>query len=315
MPSPDTIAAMGRQWIECVMNVSEGRRAETLDAIGRTLQRTPGTHLLSVSTDWDHHRSVFSFIAPPDRIGDACFAAIDEAVQRIDLRRHQGVHPRIGAADVVPLIPLGNVPVARCVKLARSLAEKVWSQLGVPVYLYEQAALRPERRNLAAIRRGGFEALRELVQSDPGRRPDFGEPRLHPAAGASVIGVRGPLVAWNVFLATPDLDAAREIARRIRERDGGLPGVKALGFLIAKRNQSQVSMNLTDFRRTSPAQAFQRIVQEARDLGVAVAGSEIIGHVPREALPPGVEKELRVENFYPGMILEERIRQVLDGRD
>ncbi len=302
---------MARPWIECVINVSEGRSQSVLDAIAEAVQGVSETFLLSVSSDRDHNRSVLSLIAPPSRIVQACLNTIREAVQRIDLRHHQGVHPRIGAADVVPLVPLEGVTIQECVPLAWELGQRVWSELGVPVYFYEHASRRLGRANLAVIRRGGFETLRETVATDPDRRPDVGEARLHPSAGASVIGVRDALIAWNVYLKRGDLGAARELARRIRERDGGLPAVKALGFFIAMRNQAQVSMNLTDFRRTSPIQVHRRLRLEASRLGVELGSSELIGHIPRAALPPGQEVELEIEGFHPGMILENRIEEVL----
>ncbi len=293
------------------MNVSEGRRRAVLDPIAEAVRSAPETCLLSLSSDRDHNRSVLSFIAPPTQIVQSCLSAIGEAVQGIDLRRHQGVHPRIGAADVVPLVPLEGVTIEECIPLAGDLGDRVWRELGVPVYFYEYAARRPDRSNLAAIRRGGFEALVEKVATDPDRAPDIGEARLHPSAGATVIGVRDALIAWNVYLEKGGLDAARELARRIRERDGGLPAVKALGFFIETRKQAQVSMNLTDFRRTSPIQVHRRLRLEAERLGVELGSSELIGHIPRAALPAGQEAELGIEGFHSGMILENRIEEAL----
>lgn len=314
-PREDTMAAMEGRWIECVMNVSEGRRDSVLNPISRAVRSSSGTFLLSVSSDSDHNRSVFSFISTPSQIVRACLAAIKEAVEGIDLRRHQGVHPRIGAADVVPLVPLGGVTVQDCLPLARTLGERVWRDLRVPVYFYEYSAERPGRSNLAVIRRGGFETLRDRVGDDPSRFPDLGEARLHPSAGAVVVGVREALIAWNVYLKHGSLKDARELARRIRERDGGMPAVKALGFFIGKRNQAQVSMNLTDYRRSSPILVHRRLRVEAARLGVELGSSELIGHIPRAALAPGQERELGIENFHPGMILENRIEEVLRGAE
>ncbi len=305
------MAVMTDPWVECVMNVSEGRSASVLDPIAAAVGNAPGAFLLDVSSDADHNRSVFSFIASPSRIVGACLEAIREAVRRIDLRHHQGVHPRIGAADVVPLVPLGDVTTEECVPLAHELGELVWRELEVPVYFYERAARRPDRTNLAVIRRGGFEALRETIKTDPDRRPDLGEASLHESAGATVIGVREALIAWNVYLKRGDLKAARQLAHRIRERDGGLPGVKALGFFIERRGQAQVSMNLTDYRRSAPIQVRGRLRLEADRLGVELGSSELIGLVPRAALPAGQEDELEIEGFHRGMILENRIEEVL----
>lgn len=301
---------MTRRIVECVINVSEGRRRNVLRKLGAAIEAAPHTSLLDVSADPDHNRTVFSFISTPDWIKEAAFEAIRKAVELVDLRRHSGVHPRIGAADVVPLVPIEGVSVQQCVELAHRLGKRVAEELRIPVYFYEYAALRPDRKDLAAIRRGGLKAL-EAAISDPARRPDVGPGRLHPTAGAVVIGVRDPLIAFNVYLETSDAAVARLIARRIRERDGGLPGVKALGFFIKHRGQAQVSMNLTDFRKTSPAAAYERIREEAQRLGVLPDGSELIGLAPRAALPDGSEKALRIENYHPGMILENRIEEAL----
>ncbi len=306
-----TINGMARRIVECVMNVSEGRRRTVLGDIGAVIESTPHTFLLDVSADPDHNRTVFTFISTPQKIEEAAMKAIGKTVEAIDLRRHSGVHPRIGAADVVPFVPIEGVTIQECVELAHRLGNRVADELHVPVFFYEYAALRPERKNLAEIRRGGLEGLRRAIGEDPSRRPDVGPSRLHPTAGAAAIGVRDPLIAFNVYLETENVGAARRIARLIRERDGGLPAVKALGLFIKRRGQAQVSMNLTDFRRTSPAVAFQRILEEADRCGVRVACSELIGLAPRAALPEGSEKALRIENFDARMILENRIEEAL----
>ncbi|MFQ5739584.1 MAG: glutamate formimidoyltransferase [Acidobacteriota bacterium] len=303
---------MSHRLVECVTNISEGRNPETIAAIAEAIQKVPHAFLLDCSSDFDHHRSVYTFAGPPEPVSEAAFAAIRTAVERIDLRCHQGVHPRIGAADVVPLIPLRGVTMEECIELARLLGRKAAARLSLPVYLYQHAALNPGRRELAEIRRGGFERLREEICRDPKRQPDFGPPQLHPRAGATVIGARGLLIAFNIYLRTSDVSVARQIACQVRESGGGLPGVKALGFYLARRHQTQVSMNLTDFRRTPPAKVFERVRREGRKLKVDVDSSEIVGLVPEAALPPGLEIELRVENFHPGLILENRIEEALE---
>ncbi len=307
--NPPTIR---EEQLECVMNVSEGRDPSVLEAIERVIVETPQTYLLDIDADPDHNRAVFSFLGTLRSCPEAAYRAIGKAVERIDLRSHTGVHPRIGAADVIPFVPLRGISGQQSIPVVRELAARVAGDYSLPVYLYELAALRPERTNLALIRRGGLEALaRAFERNDPQRVPDFGPPRLHPTAGACVIGVRRPLIAFNVYLDTDEVTVARQIARRVRERDGGLPAVKALGFLIAQRGRAQVSMNLTDHRVTSLQEAFRRVQQEARRLGTGVLSSELVGLVPSEALPPGWERELSLEDFTPDRILEQRITRVL----
>ncbi len=307
--NPPTIR---EEQLECVMNVSEGRDPSVLEAIERVIVETPQTYLLDIDADPDHNRAVFSFLGTLRSCPEAAYRAIGKAVERIDLRSHTGVHPRIGAADVIPFVPLRGISGQQSIPVVRELAARVAGDYSLPVYLYELAALRPERTNLALIRRGGLEALaRAFERNDPQRVPDFGPPRLHPTAGACVIGVRRPLIAFNVYLDTDEVTVARQIARRVRERDGGLPAVKALGFLIAQRGRAQVSMNLTDHRVTSLQEAFRRVQQEARRLGTGVLSSELVGLVPSEALPPGWARALSLEDFTPDRILEQRITRVL----
>ncbi len=293
--------------VECVPNFSEGRAPAKIDAIVAAI-RSVGAIVLDRTSDTDHNRSVVTFAAPADRIGDAAFCAVKQAVVSIDLRSHVGEHPRIGAADVVPFVPISGVTLEDCVRIAHQTGRRIWEELRVPVYFYEAAALRPQCRNLAEIRRGNWERLREEVLTSPERRPDCGGPELHPSAGAVVVGARKFLIAFNVNLATSDLAIARRIARTIRESSGGLPAVKAMGVLLASQNMAQVSMNLTDFEQTSIYAAFDAVCAEASRDGVGVSGSELIGLVPQRALGAGNPASLRIENFNPSMILETRLQ-------
>ncbi len=299
------------QQLECIMNVSEGRDRATLHAIGAAIESVPRAHLLDVDSDADHHRTVLTFLGDLESCPEAAFRAIGEAVDRIDLRTHRGVHPRIGSADVVPFVPIRKLTLEQCVNAAGALAARVAETYELPVFLYEFAARRPERSNLALIRQGGLDSLRQRMASDPAWAPDFGPGKLHPSAGACVIGVRRPLIAFNIFLESKDLALARQIARRVRESSGGLKAVKALGLYLEDRGRAQVSMNLTDFRTTSVEQAFDRVQEEARRLATDVHSSQLIGLAPREAFPEGLEQKLRLENFSPDRLLENRIERIL----
>jgi len=289
----------------CVPNISEGRRAAVLRACARAIAAT-SVRLLDASRDEAHHRAVLTVAGDADAVRAAVVALFAEAVPAIDLRRHAGVHPRIGAVDVVPVVPLGHTPMGAAVDLARQLGDTVAQQFAVPVYLYEEAASRPSRRRLEDVRRGQFEGLAEKMR-DPAWVPDYGPPAPHPTAGATAVGARRPLIAFNVTLATDQLDVAKAIARTLRERSGGLPGVKALGVPLLDRGCVQVTMNLTDVARTSMRQAFERVREEARHRGVAVGGSEIIGLVPRSALPPDGPAVLQLDHFTPRSVLEDRL--------
>jgi len=289
----------------CVPNISEGRRPAVLRACARAVAGA-SARLLDASRDEAHHRAVLTFAGDADTVAAAVVGIFAEAVPAIDLRRHEGVHPRIGAVDVVPVVPLGSTPMPAAVELARRLGETVARQFAVPVYLYEEAASQPFRRRLEDVRRGQFEGLAARL-CDPAWRPDYGPPTPHPTAGATAIGARRPLVAFNVMLATDDLAVAKAVARTVRERSGGLPGVKALGVPLLDRGCVQVTMNLTDVMRTSMGQAFDRVREEAARLGVAVAGSEIIGLVSRSSLPPEGPAALQLEHFTPRVLLEERL--------
>ena len=293
--------------VECVPNFSEGQDAEKVHAIATAIGSVQGIVVLDVTLDPDHHRSVITFAGPADSVGEAALLGVARAVESIDLTRQSGVHPRIGAADVVPFVPVQNITLKECEDLAAAVGEQIWRRLHVPVYLYEAAARRPDRVNLENIRRGGFEKLRDLVRTDPDRRPDFGEAALHPTAGATVVGARKFLVAFNINLNTPNVKLAQAIAKRIRASSGGLPFVKAMGVRLKSRNLAQVSMNLTNFEITPISTVFAIVCAEAALAGVNIAGSEIVGLIPRKAMEGSEEWLPTVENFNPGVILENRL--------
>ena len=271
--------------IEAVPNFSEGRRTDVIDELAAAVQRS-GARLLDRTSDADHNRTVLTVAGPPEPVLQGLFNAVEAAVARIDLRRHRGVHPRLGAADVIPLVPIRNCTLVDCALLARLLGRRIGDELDLPVYLYGEAATRREHRNLADVRRGEYEALVRDIH-DPRRAPDFGPAKVGPA-GAVVVGARSLLIAFNVFLHTEDVTVARAIARQIRERDGGLPAVRALGLLVD--GQAQVSMNLVDYRATSPRAAVEAIRKQAARYAVELDRSELIGLIPQGALP-GHEKE------------------------
>lgn len=293
--------------IECVPNFSEGRRPEVISQIADAIAAVPGVSILDRESDASHNRSVITFIAPPESVVEAALQGARAARDLIDLNGHTGEHPRMGAMDVCPLIPLEGVTSEMCVALARELGERMAAELEIPVYLYEQAAVRPERADLAAVRKGGFEVLREAALTDESRRPDFGGPGLHPTAGATAVGVRKPLIAYNIDLTTRDADIAKKIAAAVRGRDGGLRCLKALGFFIRERDCAQVSMNLTDFGATGLHRAFEAVKREAERYGTGIRRSEIIGLVPEQALLDAAAWELQIDGFSTSMILERQI--------
>lgn len=295
--------------LECVPNFSEGRDRAVLDALREAGGSVPGSALLDVHADRSHHRSVFTLAGRPDAVADAAFRMVEVAVERIDMRAHRGEHPRIGAADVVPFVPLEGGDMADAVQVAEATAARIARELGVPVYLYGEAARRPDRETLARIRRGGFEGLSGAVTSDPDRAPDVGPPRLHATAGASCVGARDVLVAFNVFLDTADVTVAKAIAREIRASSGGLPAVQALGFRVEGR--AQVSMNLLDVDVTPPVVAFREIRHRAGARDVGIDRSEIVGLVPARALSEAEAREIRLEASREQKILEWRIAEEL----
>jgi glutamate formiminotransferase len=288
--------------IECIPNFSEGRDPVIIEAIVAAIAAA-GVTVVDHSADPDHHRMVVTFLGTPEVVAEAAFAGAREAVKRIDLTRHAGVHPRFGAVDVIPVVPLGETPMEACVALAHGLGERLGRELALPVYFYEAAALRPERRDLAGVRAGGFEALREgpLVGE---RAPDAGPSMSHPTAGAVAVGARGPLIAYNVFLDTGDVEIARRIAARVRARGGGPPGVKALGLRLDSRGHAQVSVNITDPDRVSLDHLFERVRLEAARHGVAVTGSELIGALRLEDLLAVVRRTLGLHRLERNQVLD-----------
>ena len=288
--------------LECVPNVSEGRRPEVVSRLVSAVS-VPGVRLLDVSSDPDHNRSVLTLAGEARDLRAALLALYERALQEIDLTRHSGVHPRAGAVDVTPFIPLGDTSIEEAVAAAEALAAEVAERFDLPVYLYEQAARTPERCRLADIRRGGFEGF-PAKMADPSWSPDFGPSRVHPTAGVTVIGARFFLIAFNVVLETADVAIAKTIARKVRESGGGLPAVRAMGVFLESRNRAQVSMNLVDFRQTSVLSAFHRVRQEAEALGTGVLESELIGLMPEEAAMGLVAEALKLPGVARGRIFE-----------
>jgi glutamate formiminotransferase / formiminotetrahydrofolate cyclodeaminase len=297
--------------VECVPNFSEGRRPEIVEAIVAAVTSVPNIYLLDREMDADHNRAVLTLVGPPESIGEAAIRGVEVATKHIDLTKHTGGHPRVGATDVIPFVPIRGVTIDECVQIARNVGKEIAQKFNIPVYLYEAAAMRPERTNLENIRKGQFEGLRVEIETNPERKPDFGDPRLHPTAGAVVVGARKPLIAYNINLKTPDIAIAKQIAKRIRFSSGGFPCVKAMGVLLQERNQAQVSMNLTDYETTSVEVVFEAVRREAAAAGVDVAGSEIVGLIPQKALDQVAAAYLQVENYKPSMILENRLAQVM----
>ena len=298
--------------IECVPNFSEGRRPAVLAALAESIRGTKGVHLIDVSPDPDHNRAVYTFVGNGEAVLEAAFSSALAALAQIDLRSHRGVHPRIGAVDVIPFVPLRGATMEACVALAHRHAARLASHLDLPVYLYGAAATDPAR-TLASIRRGGFEGLRAAI-AKPERRPHYGPSRLHPTGGAVAVGARGILVAFNVDLESSDLTAARAIAAAVRESSGGLPAVQAMGVPLPSRGLVQVSMNLVDYRRTPPLSAFQRVEAEAARRGIAVSAGEFVGCIPRDALPPAPVDALRLRGLRSEQILDvERLARDLFG--
>jgi glutamate formiminotransferase len=294
--------------IECVPNISEGRRLEVVEGVVSAVAAVPGVRVLDVQSDKDHNRSVLTLVGDEASLPAATSALFETALARIDLRSHRGEHPRLGAVDVVPFIPIEGATIGDCVALARAVGEALAERFRVPVFLYEEAASAPHRRNLEDIRRGQFEGLAEKMK-DPAWAPDFGPPAPHPSAGASVVGARMPLIAYNINLGTSDLEIAKRIAKAIRHSSGGYRFVKAMGVMLEERKLAQVSINMTDFKKTPLHRVFETVAAEAARHGVNVLGSEIVGLVPAEALIDAADHFLRLEGFSPSQVLERRIRE------
>ncbi len=301
---------MAEPLIECVPNFSEGRRRDVVAEIATAIGAVPGVYVLHTTLDPDHHRSVITFAGSPDGVVEAAFRATATAARTIDLEQHQGAHPRIGATDVIPFVPIRGATLDDCVALARRLGRRIGDELQIPVYLYEAAATRPERRNLANIRRGDYEGLKQSLGVDPARDPDFGPLRIG-SAGATAVGARPPLIAYNIYLNTDDVGVARQIARALRHANGGLRYCKALGLLVGGR--AQVSINMTDYRATPLQRAFELVRAEAARYGVVPAESEIVGLVPEDALLDAAEHYLQLNRFSRDQLLERRIAAVMAG--
>ena len=294
--------------VECVPNFSEGRDRAKVDAIIEAM-KLPGVYLLDREMDTDHNRCVITLAGDREAIQEAAIRGVGKAAELIDLNQHTGAHPRMGAADVVPFIPIEGVTLEDCVAMARHAGAEIWRRFQIPVYLYEAAATTPERQNLENIRRGQFEGIRDDIAVNPTRKPDFGEPRVHPTAGATVVGARMPLIAYNIFLNTADVAIAKKIAKAVRFSSGGLRYVKGSGFLV--RGMAQVSMNLTDFEQTPIHRVFEFVKREAARYGVVPFSSEIVGLIPKLALEQAAEWFLQVENFDSSLILENRLAAVV----
>ncbi len=297
--------------VECVPNFSEGRDKAKVDAIVEAM-KIDGVYLLDREMDSDHNRCVITLVGEREPIQEAAIRGVGRAAELIDLTQHQGAHPRMGAADVVPFIPIEGVTIEDCVAMARHVGEQIWKRHQIPVYLYEAAATSQERQNLENIRRGQFEGIRAEMATNPARKPDFGDPKVHPTAGATVVGARKFLIAYNIFLNTADVEIAKKVAKAVRFSSGGLRFVKGAGFLV--RGLAQVSMNLTDFEQTPVHRVFEMVKTEAARYGVAPLSSEIVGLIPKRALESAAEWFLQVENFDSSLILENRLAAVMGGK-
>ena len=297
--------------VECVPNFSEGRDKSKVDAIVEAM-KIDGVYLLDRDMDHDHNRCVITLVGEREPIQEAAIRGVGKAAELIDLNMHQGAHPRMGAADVVPFIPIEGVTIEDCVAMAKHVGAEIWKRYKIPVYLYEAAATTPERQNLENIRRGQFEGIRADIATNPARKPDFGEARVHPTAGATVVGARKFLIAYNIFLNTPDVEIAKKVAKTVRFSSGGLRYVKGAGFPV--RGLAQVSMNLTDFEQTPIHRVFEFVKREAARYGAMPVSSEIVGLIPKKALEQAAEWFLQVENFDSSLILENRLVAVMTGK-
>jgi glutamate formiminotransferase/formiminotetrahydrofolate cyclodeaminase len=293
--------------VECVPNFSEGRRQNVIDAIANAARNVENVRVLDVESDYDHNRMVLTFVGDPDSVLNAAFASSEKAVQLIDLNKHKGQHPRMGAVDVVPFVPIRGIDLKECVLIARRFASRFAEKFHIPVFLYEAAATRPERKDLSYVRHGEFEGLRDLIGKDPTRTPDFGPAEIHPTAGATAVGARPILIAYNINLGTSDLSIAKSIAREVRGRNGGLTYVKALGFELRERGLVQVSMNMTDYTKTQLYKSYELVSAIAHRYGVNVVESEIVGLVPLGALVDCAEFYLKLRKFSRDQVIENRL--------
>ncbi|MBS7228676.1 MAG: glutamate formimidoyltransferase [Christensenellales bacterium] len=292
--------------VECIPNVSEGRRTEVIESLVGVIKEVPGVVLLDYSSDASHNRSVITMVGDPDSVGEAAFRLAKAARDNIDLNHHTGEHPRMGAIDVIPFVPIKEMSVAECVELSKKVGERIYNELSIPVFLYEESATAPHRKNLAAIRKGQFEGMAEKVKQDKWH-PDYGNDEIHPTAGVVAVGARAPLVAFNINLGTSDITVADKIAKIIRESSGGLKYVKALGVMLEDRNIAQVSINMCNYEKTPLYRVFELVRAEAARYGVNIIGSEIIGLTPMGALIDTAEYYLKIENFSRAQVLENRL--------
>lgn len=282
--------------VECIPNCSEGRNMDVVEAIANAVRAVPGVTLMDYSSDASHNRSVFTMVGSPEQIGEAAFQFAKLAVEKIDMRKHHGEHPRMGAVDVIPFTPVQGVEMAECVEISKAVAKRIWDELKVPVTLYEDSATAPHRVNLAAVRKGQFEGMPEKLK-DPQWKPDFGNAEIHPSAGIVAVGARMPLVAFNINLSTSDITIANNIAKTIRESGGGLHYIKSIGVMLEERNIAQVSINMINYIKTPMYRVFEMVRFEAARYGVQITGSEIIGLLPMNAMLDAAEYYLKVENF------------------
>lgn len=305
---------MARQLIECVPNFSEGRRKDVIEDIVEPFKKTKGCYLFDYRADEDHNRLVVSLAGEPQAICDAVMVASQKAVDSIDLNIHQGAHPRMGAVDVIPFTPISNITMEECVELAHDFGKRFYEELGVPVYFYEEAALRPERKKLEVIRKGQYEALKEEVKN-PERYPDVGKPKLHPTAGATVIGARKFLVAFNVNLNTTNLEIAKTIAKRVRASGGGFTAVKGIGLALEEKNLVQVSMNIVDADKTAIYRALEFIRMEAARWGVTINGTEVYGMIPAKAILDSAAYYMQIDDFDMNQVLELKLLELMREED
>src|SRR5246127_3151868 len=303
-----------KRLIESVPNFSEGRDPARVDAIVQAMSSVPGVYVLDREMDADHNRCVITLAGEPDAVGEATLLGAGKAMELIDMTRHTGAHPRVGATDVVPFIPIEGVTIEDCVALARRVGNEIWKRYRIPVFFYEAAAMRPDRVNLENVRRGQFEGLREEMKKDLDRQPDVGEPKVHPTAGVTVVGARKFLIAYNVNLNTPDVSIANKIAKAIRFSNGGLRYVKSMGVELKARNLAQVSINLTDFEQTPMHRVYEMVKREAARYGALPVGSEIVGLIPKKAIEMAADYFLQLENFSPEQIFENKLQAVLSGQ-
>jgi len=302
-----------KRLIECVPNFSEGRDPAKVDAIVNAMSSVPDVYVLDREMDADHNRCVITLAGDPDAVGEAAVLGAGKAMELIDMTEHRGAHPRVGATDVVPFIPIEGVAIEDCVALARRVGNEIWKRYRIPIFFYEAAATRPDRVNLENVRKGQFEGLREELKKNHDRQPDIGEPKLHPTAGVTVVGARKFLIAYNVNLNTPDVGIANKIAKAIRFSSGGLRYVKSMGVQLKARNLAQVSINLTDFEQTPMHRVYEMVKREAQRFGVAPVGSAIVGLVPKKAIEMAADYFLQLENFSPSQVFENKLGSVLTG--